>query len=37
MQRLSFLKAGGAMTLTAGLGSKRVFAHTLPHNFDNYD
>jgi len=25
------------MTLTAGLGSKRVFAHTLPHNFDNYD
>src|SRR6266702_1033452 len=37
MQRRSFLKAGGAMTLAAGFGSKSVLAHVPTHNFDKYD
>src|SRR3954463_13238741 len=36
MQRRSFLKAGGAITL-AGLGSRSLFAHVPAHNFDKYD
>ena len=37
MQRRSFLKAGGAMTLAAGFGSKSLSAHVPTHNFDKYD
>ena len=36
MQRRSFLKAGGAITL-AGLGSNSLLAHVPTHNFDKYD
>jgi hypothetical protein len=36
MQRRSFLKAGGAITL-AGLGSSSLLAHVPTHNFDKYD
>ena len=36
MQRRSFLKAGGALTL-AGLGSSSLLAHVPTHNFDKYD
>lgn len=37
MQRRSFLKAGGAITLAAGLGAKPLLAHVPTHNFDRYD
>lgn len=37
MQRRSFLKAGGAITLAAGLGAKPLLAHVPAHNFDRYD
>jgi hypothetical protein len=37
MQRRSFLKAGGAITLAAGFGAKPLIAHIPPHNFDRYD
>jgi hypothetical protein len=33
----SFLKAGGAIALGAGLGSRPVLARIPPHNFDRYD
>lgn len=36
MQRRSFLKASGALTL-AGFGSNSLLAHVPPHNFDKYD
>ena len=36
MQRRSFLKAGGAMTLAAGLRTP-LLARVPPHNFDKYD
>jgi len=37
MQRRSFLKAGGAITLAAGLGARPLAAHIPTHNFDRYD
>ncbi|HYM76384.1 MAG TPA: twin-arginine translocation signal domain-containing protein [Candidatus Dormibacteraeota bacterium] len=37
MQRRSFLKAGGAITLAAGLRTNSLLAHVPPHNFDKYD
>ena len=37
MQRRSFLKAGGAITLAAGLGAKPLQAHVPIHNFDRYN
>src|SRR5947207_15288619 len=37
MQRRSFLKAGGAMSLAAGLGSNSLLAHVPTHNFDGYN
>lgn len=37
MQRRSFLKAGGAVTVAAGLRGSRLLAHIPPHNFDKYD
>ena len=37
MQRRSFLKAGGAITLAAGFGADSLLAHVPTHNFDKYD
>ena len=37
MQRRSFLRAGGAVTVAAGLRGTRLLAHIPPHNFDKYD
>ncbi|HUC28274.1 MAG TPA: twin-arginine translocation signal domain-containing protein [Candidatus Acidoferrum sp.] len=37
MHRRSFLKAGGALTLATGLGTRPLLAHIPPHNFDRYD
>ena len=37
MRRRTFLKAGGATALLAGLGSTPLRAHIDPHNFDKYD
>lgn len=37
MQRRSFLKAGGVVSLAAGLGARPLLAHVPPHNFDHYD
>src|SRR6266700_4135185 len=37
MQRRSFLKAGGAITLAAGFGTDSLLAHVPTHNFDRYD
>ena len=37
MQRRSFLKASGAITLAAGLAADSLLAKILPHNFDKYD
>jgi hypothetical protein len=37
MHRRSFLKAGGAITIAAGLGTKPLLARVPTHNFDKYD
>ena len=37
MHRRSFLKAGGAISLAAGLGAEKLLAHVPIHNFDKYD
>ena len=37
MRRRTFLKAGGATALLAGLGSTPLRAHIDPHIFDKYD
>jgi hypothetical protein len=37
MQRRSFLKAGGAVTLAAGFGADSLLAHVSTHNFDRTD
>lgn len=34
MQRRSFLKASGAITLAAGLAADSLLAKIPPHNFD---
>ena len=37
MQRRSFLKAGGAIAVAAGLGSESLLGRVPTHNFDKYD
>lgn len=37
MQRRSFLKAGGAIAVAAGLGTEPLLGHVPIHNFDKYD
>ncbi|MBZ5682665.1 MAG: hypothetical protein LAO24_21435 [Acidobacteriia bacterium] len=37
MHRRSFLKAGGAISLAAGLSTDSLLAHVPTHNFDKYD
>jgi hypothetical protein len=37
MRRRTFLKAGSAITLAAGLGTESVLARVPIHNFDHYD
>lgn len=36
MHRRSFLKAGGALSVAAGLGAKPLLAHISRHNFYKY-
>jgi TAT (twin-arginine translocation) pathway signal sequence. len=37
MQRRSFLKASGAISLAAGLANQSLLAHVPTHNFDKFD
>ena len=37
MRRRTFLKAGGVLSVAAGIGAKPLSAHIPPHNFDGYD